>query len=134
MGCTDPAVRVASCLKTDANKLDSLNHNDGSFDCSVNLDGRYSVVLHPAKELSDDDLARAGVSEPIIQRLRKMRSVGEYEMVLVFPTDKQGPPSFTTYQKHSVVIPELLVANKNDDSLSIVLSKTPEGITVKGIN
>ena len=63
-----------------------------------------------------------------------LRFAGEpYESIYVIPTEKQGPPSRTTYQKRFVIIPEFMVVDKNDGDVSVILRKTPDGIVVVGM-
>ncbi len=130
-GCSDAAVKLAYCVEAGAYKLASTDDYESSRDCDLGLQGHYVVVLYPAKDLTDSDLSRVGMSDPVKQTVRGLQFTGKlYESIYVIPQEKQEPPSRTTYQKHSVIIPELIAIDKYDDDVSVILRKTPDGIAV----
>ncbi len=128
-GCSDAAVKLAYCLEAGANKLASTGDSESSRDCDLGLQGQYTVVLYPAKDAADSDLSRVGLSDRMKQTVGRLR-LGPYESIYVIPQEKQEAPSRTTYQKRSVIIPELMAIEKYDDDVSVILRKTPDGIAV----
>ena len=101
-GCSDAAVKLAHCLESGAKELASTGDSEGSRDCDLGLQGHYVVVLYPAKDLTDSDLRRVGLSGPMKQTVTGLRFTGEpYESIYVIPQEKQEAPSRTTYQHRS---------------------------------
>ena len=134
-GCSDPAVKLAYCLEAGSRKLAKADRAEISRNCNLGLDGRYVVVLFPAEDLTDGDLRRAGLSDEVIRTVRQLRFDRDpYESIYVIPQERQARSSRTTYQKHSVIIPELRVASRHGGRTSVVLKKTPDGIAVVELN
>ena len=129
---SDPAVRLAYCFEASANKLASTGDSEVSHDCDLGLQGHYVVVLYPAKNPVDSDFGRVGISDRMKESLGRLR-LGPHESIYVIPTEKQGVPSRTTYRKRFVTIPELMAIEKDDDDVSVILRKTPDGIVVVGM-
>jgi hypothetical protein len=113
LACSDPAVKLAYCVEAGAHALPNTNGSEATRTCDLGLSGDYVVVAYPANDIRDEDLARMGLSDKLAQEIKTLRSVGAFESLYVVPRQAQQAASRTTYQKHSVVIPHLLVANKS---------------------
>ncbi|HVS14516.1 MAG TPA: hypothetical protein VMV46_11370, partial [Thermoanaerobaculia bacterium] len=104
LGCahfTDAAVRLATCTRDAASLSQGLT-------CDLRVDGGYSVILHPAGDISSRELLAAGLSSEEITSLLQLR-LGLNPAVYVIPDSPSPRPSFTTSQDRYVRIPRLLV-------------------------
>ena len=128
-GCsafTDPAVRFAKCVERESKSLDRSSGDRASAQCRLGTEGGYLVVLHPAGQLSDEELIRGGVPERVVPVLRQAR-LGDDEAVYVFPGESPRAMSRTTYQHRFVRIPRLLVAEKERPEPVVVDLARSEG-------
>lgn len=110
-GCTDPAVRLASCIERNLTNT-SAGASPTRLSCDTRLKGTYLLVLHPQKELSDMELTTAGVPPDQIDNVRQLRLGGE--SIYVLPLEYQEAASRTTYQSRFVEIQRPLARIKTD--------------------
>lgn len=109
-GFTDPAVRLAHCIKRAAPRVVEAPGRIEA-DCNLKTGGPYIVLLHPAGELSDVELEAAGLPRHVIPWLRTLR-IGEGEAIYVFEEGGLASSSRTTYQRRFVGIEAPLVCSK----------------------
>ncbi len=72
---SDPATRLATCLERSI-KAAAGTRAMVHASCDIKIESRYIVVLHPADELSNDELVQAGLPDALVMKLRAMRMQG----------------------------------------------------------
>lgn len=119
---SDPAVRLAECMER-ATKAGEL-----SSSCDLEVSGGYVVVLHPAGELTDEELTAAGVPPDLVPSVRSMRNA-QNGAIYVFADSE--PASRTTYQNNFVTIPKALgVRVDGGRPLTLELERVEAGFVV----
>ena len=122
---SDPAVRLATCINTAANSLFySDNKNKFEVECNTKLSGDYIIIVHPAKDYSNDELIEKGLSVDTIRKLRLRGSPkSPHGIVNVIPlfTTNAGSKS-TAYGKH-VTITKWLQTKKDTNIVHVELTK-----------
>ncbi len=130
---SDPATRLATCLER------SIKAAAGSramvhASCDIKIEGRYIVVLHPAGELSSDELVQAGLPDALVPELRAMRMLGN-PAIYVIAADKNVSgygagrsvmSSRTSVQSAFVQINTLMVVTKNKQSVAVAVGGSPK--------
>ena len=128
---TDPAVRLANCIEEGVKKS-----SDGAtsieVNCDLKLSGNYVVVLHPAGEKSDVELAAGGVPSASIAAVRALRN-GDHAAIYVVASDKKTPDSRTTYQNNFVTFDHVMAAVKSLPSVTVMLGGPAGARVVQGI-
>lgn len=136
----DPAMRLEHCLERAVAGL-SRPGEVARAACDVKLPGRYTVVLHPPGELSDEDLLFAGLPEALLPELRTMRSKRGPAMY-VFASDRTVtgigikrtvPSSRTTTQSMFVEINELMVVTRTTQPLTVEVARTQDAAVIRRI-
>lgn len=119
-GFTDPAVRLAYCMKRVAPKVAEAR-GPIEEDCKLKTGGPYVVLMHPAGDLSDAEPEAAGLPWHVIKWLRIFRK-GAAEAIYVFEEGGLPYSSRTTYQSRFVSIKAPLVCSKlSGGKLAVVL-------------
>jgi hypothetical protein len=116
---TDPAVRLAYCIEEGV-KNSQAGATSIEVNCDIQLAGNYVVVLHPAGEKTDDELAAAGVPAAAIPAVRALRN-GDHAAIYVVASDKQTPDSRTTYQNNFVSFDHVMVAAKSSQPVTVAM-------------
>lgn len=131
-GCiSDPAVRLAGCLKHGAKQLAKRSESAHVETCRLGIAGRYSVVLHPDRRLSEDELVAAGLPVEVVGTLRSIHAQGpQGATIYVIPEKGHSFPSSTTSQKHWVSLPKVLMHRTDGSHVELVLRRTERGIEV----
>lgn len=131
-GCaSDPAVRLAHCMKRGAQRLAERGGGTHVELCRLGTRKRSAAVLYPAKAISDDELVALGVPPELVGVLRSMQFPGPPdEGVFVIPEEGHDFPSRTTAHKRWVRIGKLIVVHAQGGKLELILQQTPAGIEV----
>jgi hypothetical protein len=126
----EPAMRLESCIQRAVNKMTRV----GEFthaECNLRVEGRYTVILHPAEEFSNDDLVFGGVPAALVPELRTLRTRRGPAMYVI-PSDQtiKGVgarrtvlSSRTTTQSTFVEISSLMVLTKSSQPLIVEVGK-----------
>ena len=131
-GCaSDPAVRLAHCMKRGARSLAERGGGTHVELCRLGTRKRTAAVLYPAKLISDDELVALGVAPELIGVLRSLQPPGPPdEGVFVVPEEGHDFPSRTNVHKRWVRIGKLIVVHTQGGKLELVLRDTPGGVEV----
>lgn len=128
---TDPAVRLAKCMRSGAKHLAARAESALVQDCRLGVAGRFTVVLHPEQSLTEDELVAAGLPVELVGALRAIEDRGmQGATIYVFPEDGYRFPTTTTSQKRSVSIPKVLALRTDGTRVELVLRRTDRGVEV----
>ncbi len=134
----EPATRLEHCVERAVGNL----KRSGAIvhvDCDLKLPGRFIVVLHPAGELSDEDLMAGGLPSALIPEIRSMRQRRGPAMYVIaadrevtgIGSQRSVQSSRTTSQSTFIEINELMVTTRNTQPLSIDVGRTAGSTTVR---
>lgn len=114
-----------------------------SVTCDLKLSSQYLVVLHPAGELREEELVKAGVAPTLLDEFRALR-ISDNPAIYVVATDpavtgvganRSIRSTRTTYQQRFVEIDRPLVVVKRAlQPVRVELSGTIERRVVSGIH
>ncbi len=120
-------------MEREARALDGSSHERMEKACRLDTPGGYLVVLHPEGNLSDEELLRGGMPQPVVTFLRQFR-IGTHEAVYVFPYESVRHASRTTYQHRFVRIPQLMVLQKaTPEPVVVQLVKVQDALEVENL-
>jgi hypothetical protein len=129
---SDPATRLATCLER-AIKAQAGSRAMVHASCDIKIVGRYIVVLHPAGELSRDELVQAGLPDALVPELRAMRLRGSPAIYVIaadktvtgFGAGRSVMSSRTSAQSTFVQINTLMVVTKNAQPVAVAVGGSP---------
>lgn len=136
----EPATRLEHCLERAVKQMKRPGEVVHAA-CDLKLPGRYTVILHPAGELSNDELISGGVPEALVPELRTMRArrgPGMYVIAAdrtVTGTGSQRTiqSSRTTTQSTFVEINELMVVTRNTQPVTVEVGHTQTTAVIRRI-
>ncbi|MCH9651371.1 MAG: endonuclease/exonuclease/phosphatase family protein [Deltaproteobacteria bacterium] len=134
MGCSDPAVRLAQCLKDGALELTERAQQQTELACDLGVEGPFVAVLYPAEAVPDERLRNAGLSPRDIRVLRSLQFPGEpYESLYVMPKARRPRPSFTTSHRSdrhgpAVTLPKLEVFPSSGSNIRLAMRRGKGGL------
>jgi len=127
---SDPATRLATCLER-AIKQETTHRVVVHASCDLKITGRYVVVLHPAGEVTTEDLVYAGLPESLVPELRAMRLRGSPAIYVIaadrsvtgIGANRSVLSSRTSVQSTFVQINDLMVITKNTPPLTVEVGR-----------
>ena len=136
----EPATRLEHCIERAISQMQRPGEMAHAA-CDLKLEGRYTVVLHPAGEVSNDDLVSAGLPEALVPELRAMRQRrGPAMYVLSAERSTTGigakrtvESSRTTSQSTFVEINELMVVTRNTQPVTVEVGRTTTTAIIRRI-
>lgn len=138
LGCSDPAVRWAHCLKEGAQELADKAQRETEIACDLKVGSPFKAVLYPALEVADESLREEGLSLREIRLLRSLQFPGApYESLYVLPQARRPRPSFTTFHRSdrngpAVTLPRLEIfsspASNPDPRLRLQIRRGEGGL------
>jgi hypothetical protein len=128
---SDPAVRLANCVEEGVKKSKAAATSI-EVNCDLKLSGNYVVVLHPAGEKTDEELAAGGVPAAVIPAVRMLRN-GDHAAIYVVASDRQTPDSRTTYQNRFAHVDHVMAATKSLPSVTVSIGGPAEARVILGI-
>ena len=136
----EPATRLQRCIER-AVKQQTRVGEVSHVACDLKIQGRFTVVLHPANELSNDELIWGGLPESLVPELRTMRQRrGPAMYVIASGSHIKGTGigrtvlSSRTYDQSTFVeIPNLMVVSRETQPLTVEVGKTRETSIIRRI-
>lgn len=136
----EPAERLERCLER-AVKQQTRVGQVSHVACDLKISGKFTVVLHPPNELSNDELVWGGMPENLIPELRTMRQRrGPAMYVIASDAHIKGVGigrtvlSSRTYSQSTFVeIPQLMVVTRSKQPLTVEIGKTRETSVIRRI-
>jgi hypothetical protein len=136
----EPATRLERCLERAVAKMTRVGEV-AHVECDLKLKGRFTVVLHPANELNNDELVWGGLPESLVPELRTLRQRrGPAMYVIATDPHIKGVgigrtilSSRSTNQSTFVEIPQLMVLTRSSQPLTIEVGKTRETNVIRRI-
>jgi len=135
----EPATRLEHCLEraVKQTRVGGVSH----VPCDLKVQGRYTVILHPAEELSNDDLIWGGVPDKLVPELRAIRSrrgpaiyvIASDQSVKGVGSGRTIQSSRSTNQSTFVEIPSLMVVTRNTQPVTVEVGRTANTSVVRRI-
>ncbi len=135
IGCvSDGAVRLARCVERAAERLDASPESETRELCDLRLDAPSLVLVFPEEVISSRRLEAEGLT------LEEMRTVdllqlgdAPYSRINVLPSSRRPRPSRTSYHRHLVAVPNLLVCRSEDSRVELTLRRSADGLALAAV-